>query len=170
MMSQKWVKEFGIQISERIPELAESANDFKTWTRAVYDALREVQVQYGWTISPADRCYAGEYLCDFMLFEPGYGCRIACESQWMHWGREHQPTLGWAFHKLRGVKADVKLFVFEGSDQEWLNVQETYLRNYEQLSRSETFLALRWQKDAFKRSIWSPIRDGSQESVEFENF
>jgi hypothetical protein len=83
------------------------------WTEAVYQSLTAFKREKGWKIFPPVKCYLGEYHCDFMLFEDGYGCRVACESQWQTF-RSNADELKWAFDKLRGVKSDMKLFIFEG--------------------------------------------------------
>ena len=167
----EFVVELGNFLSKEIPQLANESPSYKVWTQAVYDALCAISSQYGWAIHPKDRCYAGEYLCDFTLHEKGYGCRIACESQWQHWKGIHQGDLDWAFDKLRGVKSDIKLFIFEGTDDEWQNVIRAYLGDYDQLSTDEAYLAMRWQRDRFVNSWWIPKHDGRQtEPIVFEVF
>jgi YD repeat-containing protein len=59
-----------------------------------------------------ERPYAGEYLLDFVLWETGYGPRILCESQWQHLFGQLE-AIEWAFDKLRGVKGDIKVLIYE---------------------------------------------------------
>ena len=111
------VVELGNLLAEGIPRLAADSKSNRDWTKAVYELLKDYGSRRGWIIHPLDKCYAGEYLCDFTVFEKGYGCRIACESQWLTWRSNDQADLEWAFDKLRGVKGDIKIFVFEGTEQ-----------------------------------------------------
>lgn len=166
------LEKLGNTLAERIVFHAKMDTKFGPWTVAVYESLKEVASEQGWKIFPEERCYAGEYLCDFTLFDPDYGCRIACESQWNHTGGAgHVDVLGWAFDKLRGVKSDLKLFVFEGTDDEWLAVVAKYLDGYAQLSVGEAFLALRWNGKCFTKWRWTVGSPGMQKSpISFEKF
>jgi hypothetical protein len=138
---------------------------------AVYDALKNYAKDKGWNIYPEKTCYKGEYLCDFTLFENGYGCRIACESQWLHWSGNNPTKIEWAFEKLLGVKSDIKLFIFEGAESEWPAICDKYLTDYAQLSVDEAFLILHWQAPHFIKSWWQPKKNGKQEeSIHLEEF
>ena len=158
-MNQIDALSLALWLDEEIPKRATSYTN-GAWTVAVYDCLKEYAVGMHWKIHPAEKCYLGEYHCDFMLFEAGYGCRLACESQW----QTHRSTVGelkWAFDKLRGVKSDVKLFIFEGTDS-WQDDIREYLDGYAQLDTVETFIFLRWNHKHFERFWWKPIVSGVQ--------
>lgn len=171
MATSDFVFELDTFLAKDIPKRAAKSISNRMWTEAVYKSLTHFCERYRWSINPKERCYVGEYLCDFTLHEEGYGCRVACESQWQHWNGSHQAGLEWAFDKLRGVKSDVKLFVFEGTEEEWQGVINAYLTNYAQLSPSEAYLSLRWQGNQFVTSWWKPKQDGKQTiPINFESF
>ena len=167
------VSELAKHLCDRIPKLAEQAKSTGGWTVAVYDAFREYKsARQGWRIYPETKAKKGEYLCDFMLFEDRYGPRIACECQWWHrWG-DHLDKLGWAFDKLIGVKADVKVFVFEGETQEWERIRRKYLTDYALLSPDEAFLILKFEESerGFHASWWKPSRYGvhTEDEINFD--
>jgi len=143
----------GTMLAIQIPILANMSTSNRVWTRAVYEALKAYsRTMPGWQIYPPDKCYTAEYLCDFTLFEDGYGRRIACESQWSHWAHSQLIDMKWAFDKLRGVKADIKIFIFEGEEKNWKEVRDCYLKRYAQLSTDEAFIALHWKGDHFEKS------------------
>ncbi|SEB40875.1 hypothetical protein [Terriglobus roseus] len=153
-------------LTREIPQRAAKDNN-GAWTEAVFESLKEFALEKGWKIFPEVKCYQGEYHCDFMLFEHGYGCRLACESQW----QTHRSDVGelkWAFDKLRGVKADVKLFVFEGTDS-WQDDIREYIEGYAQLDPVETFVFMRWNEKSWKRYLWKPQVRGIQ-NVGFSPF
>ncbi len=149
------------QLAVEVPKLAASFTN-GAWTLAVYKFLTTFKESKGesWKIFPAVKCYLGEYHCDFMLFEEGYGCRLACESQWQTF-KSDPGELKWAFDKLRGVKSDVKLFVFEGLDT-WTDDLREYLEGYAQLDPVETFVFMRWNHDHWERFWWKPALAGLQ--------
>lgn len=158
-------KEDALALADRlaveVPKLAATYTN-GAWTLAVYQFLTAFKQAKGesWKIFPPVKCYLGEYHCDFMLFEEGYGCRLACESQWQTF-RSNADELKWAFDKLRGVKSDVKLFVFEGPDT-WVDDIREYLEGYAQLDPVETFVFMRWNRDHWERSWWEPTVAGLQ--------
>jgi hypothetical protein len=131
-------------------------------TLAVHNALQVHAQNNGWRIYPELKPYVGEYLCDFMLFEKGHGCRIACESQWTNVRGHHLADIEWAFEKLLGVKSDIELFIFEGSEDDWLAVQSKYLVNYAQLTTEKVFVLLRLEHGKFSKSWWLPHKNGRQ--------
>ena len=142
-----------------VPEIATSYTN-GAWSQAVYQSLTAFQQEKNWRIYPAVKPYLGEYHCDFMLFEEGYGCRLACESQWQTF-KSNPGELKWAFDKLRGVKSDVKLFIFEGPDT-WRDELRQYLEGYAQLDPIETFIFMRWNHKQWERSWWKPLTPGVQ--------
>jgi hypothetical protein len=159
------VIELARYLSDQIPKLAEQAKSTGGWTVAVYDAFNGYKnARPGWRIYPETKAKEGEYLCDFMLFQERYGPRIACECQWQHsarWG-PHSVKLAWSFDKLLGVKADIKVFVFEGETQEWESIRREYLTGYALLSPDEAFLLLKFDesKRGFHASWWKPSKCG----------
>lgn len=77
--------ELGRELSEQILQLVAGRENADAWTVAVHSALARATVRRaGWRLQPSDVPKRDEYLCDFMLMEVGYGCRVACESQWNH--------------------------------------------------------------------------------------
>lgn len=170
--NKAYVIDLGTKLGLEIPALIRNGSDDNTaWTLAVYKALKTLAKEKEWTIYPEEKCYKGEYLCDFTLFEDGYGCRIACESQWSFGIGDNNAKVDWAFDKLRGVKSDIKLFIFEGSENEWTTIRDGYLKNSAQLSTDEAFLILHWHQDRFIKSWWQPITNGKQtEAINFEVF
>lgn len=165
------VTELGRHLASTIPELAKDAKSTGHWTEAVYKSFALYRERReGWKLYPETKAKLGEFLCDFMLFEDGYGPRVACESQWWHsWGK-HADKLGWAFDKLVGVKADIKVFIYEGNEQQWAAVKNEYLKNYALLSTAEAFLVLHWDGHRFHCSWWQPTKSGVQTEVEFRSF
>jgi hypothetical protein len=143
-----------------VPEAAALKGTNRAWTEAVYGSLMTFRQERGWDIFPSEKCYRGEYHCDFTLFEKGYGCRLACESQWQTF-RSHPDELEWAFDKLRGIKSDVKLFIFEASDS-WKDEIRKYLEGYAQLDPSETFVFMRWNAAYWECFWWKPTVVGKQ--------
>jgi len=161
------IGEFAARLSERIVSHANNSPNNGPWTAAVFKSLQEVASARGWKIFPEEKPYRGEYLCDFMLFEIEYGCRIACESQWW-WDTDPLHGLEWAFDKLRGVKSDLKLFIYEGNDGDLESLVSKYLERNAQIAKGELFLALRWSKDHFENHFWIAPLDGVQPgTIEF---
>jgi hypothetical protein len=147
------------RLAVEVPRIATSFTN-GAWTEAVYQSLTAFKQEKSWKIFPPEKCYLGEYHCDFMLFEDGYGCRLACESQWQTF-RSNAGELKWAFDKLRGVKSDVKLFIFEGPDT-WRDDIREYLEGYAQLDPVETFVFMRWNHKRWELSWWKPMVAGIQ--------
>jgi hypothetical protein len=146
-------------LAASIPAAAKSPNP-RAWTTAVFDALVEFSNQRSWKLHPEERPYRGEYLTDFMLFEDDYGPRVACESQWWHIRSVHEDKLDWAFDKLRGVKADVKLFICEGELSAINAIAKKYLSNYALISSSEAFLTMTFNHGQPAAFSWLPKREG----------
>ncbi len=148
---------------ERDNQILKRLDTCSPWTLAVHQALKQFgKEQEGeWDIFPKERPCKGEYLCDFMLFEKNYGCRVACESQWDH-GADLAWEIDWAFDKLRGVKSDIKLFVYEGAEKHFRAAVEKHLVEYAQLEPTEVFVALRWKKPSFEASWFQPVKSGIQ--------
>jgi hypothetical protein len=137
------------------------------WTDAVYEALKLSASGRGWTIYPVERAKKGEYLLDFMLTEPAYGVRVACESQWFFKLNNSKASREWAFDNLIGVKGDIKLYVHEDGADEFSETATKYLSDYALLTPSEAFVDLRWDNDKFHCRWWKPASSGKQDKIEF---
>jgi len=167
------VSELARHLSDSIPKLAGNDKRAKVWTEAVHKSFSEYgKARQGWNVHPETKAKKGEYLCDFMLFEDGYGPRIACESQWLHHPRfgKHFDKLDWSFDKLRGVKADIKVFIYEEDKEDWEKIWPEYLTNYALLSPDEAFLILKFDHSFFRASWWQPSKPGvhSKGEITFE--
>lgn len=150
-------KRLAVEIPERAQKYTAGA-----WTQAVYESLKTFASEQSWNIIPPERCFKDEYHCDFMLFEKDYGCRLACESQWQT--SSNVIEIKWAFNKLRGVKSDVKLFIFEANGH-WEDDIREYLENYAQLDPIETFVFMRWHHKQWSLSWWKPKKAGVQDEA-----
>ena len=169
--TKRHISELARHLSDLIPQLAGKDNGADAWTNAVHSAFAKYsRPRPGWRIYPKTKAKKGEYLCDFMLFEDGYGPRVACESQWRHspYFGKHFDKLAWSFDKLRGVKADIKVFIFEGDDEEWRKVWQEYLMGYALLSPDEAFLILKFEHDVFRTSWWRPSKRGAHTEAEIK--
>lgn len=87
----------------------------QVYTEAVWTCFNSLRAHLGegWSLYPAAIAKGpgkagGEYLVDFMLMDGILGPRIACESEL---GRIR--NIDWALDKLRGVKSDIKILLFE---------------------------------------------------------
>jgi hypothetical protein len=106
----------GKQMQEQLPLLAAKYRPTKSgkteYTKAIWEYFDQLRLKYDWNLSPKTLPIRGrvkgEYLTDFALFDGVLGNRIACESEWGDIG-----CIKWAFDKLRAIKADIKIFVFQ---------------------------------------------------------
>jgi hypothetical protein len=144
----------------------------RAWTRAIWDSLKDLAVKHKLDLYPKDGPYKGEFLLDFVLWEPGYGPRVGIESQWQHWRLEPREALGWAFDKLLGVKGDLKVLVFDwdglNTDQlprEVENVLRERLSSYQMYSASEHYLFVWFEREQSEVFEWKPTKQTGQYSA-----
>jgi len=128
-----------------------------------------------WKIYPPQEPKAGrgkgEYLVDFSLFDAERGCRIACESDW-----GDRSSVDWAFDKLRGLKADVKILIFEAAHQKdkALAYREhfaDYLCNsHHHCPGRESYIFIQFDHGKCRIYLWQPNSNGplAPGSVNFE--
>jgi hypothetical protein len=148
----------------------------RDWTQAIWDALKDLATKSSLDLYPKDGPYKGEYLLDFVLWEPDFGPRVIVESQWQHWKLEPLKAFGWAFDKLQGVKADLKVLVF---DWDGLNAKQLpseivaklheSMCQYRMNSTSEHYLLIWFSGSQSTVFEWKPIREGkhTKEQVVF---
>jgi hypothetical protein len=172
--NERTVTELANTLTTRIPELAHS-DPKERWTHGVFEAFKEYAKSKGWKLYPENGPYKGEYLLDFVLWEAGYGPRVVCESQWQHRFRQLE-AIDWAFDKLRGVKGDVKVLIYErepGPDDtqppsEVREILEGYLMDMALLSPDEAFLFLNITASGQEAHWWKPVNPGKQDKIEFK--
>jgi len=172
--NEKNVIELAKTLTSRIPELALSDPEHR-WTRAVFEAFREIAGSKGWTHYPEHRPYKGEYHLDFVLWEEGYGPRIVCESQWLHRFGQLE-AIDWAFDKLRGVKGDIKILIYEWGGEldpsqpaaEVRQVLLRYLESFALLSIDEAFLFIDITDKGQWAYWWQPATSGRQNGIQFK--
>lgn len=151
-----------------------SGDTNKNWTTAIWRFFRKFAENKRWKLYPESQPYKGEYLVDFILFEDDYGPRIACESQWSHWRRDPKESIDWAFDKLRGVKADVKLLLYEwerkpddgNPDEPIRKIFTSYLSNNALITNSEAFAFIQYDGDTPYAYWWKPTRSGRHSEYE----
>lgn len=146
----------------------------RDWTQAIWDALKELAKSLRFDLYPGNKPYKGEYLLDFVLWEPDFGPRVLIESQWQHWKLDNLEAIGWAFDKLQGVKGDLKVLVFEwdGLNDDHLpsevlaKLRERMCR-YQLNSPSEHYLLIWFSGAESEVFEWSPTQTGSHKEVRF---
>ncbi len=166
------------ELREQLPRLANptTGSGRSEWTRAIWQYLHQKQQdEYPtWTLYPSGEPIkgrvAGEYLVDFCLFDPTRGCRIACESEWGDIGR-----IDWGFDKLRSVKADLKILIFQASHDAVSESTEIFERIKSYLCAShhhhpghEFYLFLQFDEDQAKLFIWEPTTTGPYDEIVIE--
>jgi hypothetical protein len=139
------------------------------WTKAVwhcFDILRR-EMWPDWTLYPDQPARGagrakGEYLADFMLMDDKFGPRIACESELGNIGK-----IDWSFDKLRGVKADIKILIFEMTFTDDAMLPESvskmisgYLANHAHFLPNEYFLLLQLSGNKTRSFVWEAIERG----------
>lgn len=141
----------------------------EVYTKAVWQCFSNLRTQLGegWRLYPASigkgaGKASGEYLVDFMLMDETFGPRIACESE-----LGSARNIDWALDKLRGVKSDVKILVFEddfaqegGLPPRVAELARQYLANFGHYLSSEYFLFIQLSQNACKCFLWSPPSRG----------
>jgi hypothetical protein len=161
----------GRQMREQLPILAtkyQQTNSGKTeYTKAIWEYFEQLRKNYGWIMSPATPPIRGrvkgEYLTDFALYDGILGNRLACESEWGDIG-----CIEWAFDKLRAVKADIKVFIFQ-----WGHSRDGKLpAPIEKIFKSslascghhhpghEIYLFMQFDGEAATLFLWEPIVSG----------
>ena len=147
------------------------------WTRAVWHCFDALRSELGptWSLYPRELGEGsgrtkGEYLVDFMLMDRSIGPRIACESEL---GKIRD--IDWAFDKLRGVKADVKvlLFEFDFTDDSKLpptvgDIVTGYLSKHGHFLPDEHFLLIQLTGDKARSFVWSPAQRGPYHANEIK--
>jgi hypothetical protein len=142
----------------------ETASGRTKWTRAVWQYFDTYYREaHNWDLYPKTKPVkgrvAGEYMTDFALID-GRGYRIACESQW----GEGLDQIDWAFDKLRAVKAEIKILIFErkhdSSGQmpaDVSNMVKGYIAECgNHHAGHEFYLFLQFSGDMAKLYIWEP--------------
>ncbi len=176
-------KDFAVELLRRLhKEISISTpTTNRQWTDVLWKFFNKYKSgrRPKWTMFPKERARKGEYLVDFILFEEGYGPRIAVESEWQYW-RHKKPLdrIDWAFDKVRGVKADVKLLVYEWKtppssgepDRQVRKRIVQYLENYALLTPKEAFVFLQYTGDRPYGYWWQPRHEGihSEEEIKFQ--
>ena len=188
--SERTVVSLARMLGQSIPEFLRVDPDC-TWTWAVWRAFErirsnpggEIELDHGnalaygrseWALWPQKGPYKGEYLLDFVLWESGYGPRILCESQWHH-GFSAIGAIDWAFDKLRCVKGDIKVLIYEVSEQPngsqppdtVAEIVTGYLKELALLSNEEAFLLLNFNDHQKWAHWWKPVSSGSPAEIRF---
>jgi hypothetical protein len=139
----------------------------RDWTRAIWESLKKLAGSRGFDLYPMKEPYKGEYLLDFILWEPGYGPRVGIESQWQHWRLKPLDAVGWAFDKLQGVKGDLKVLIFDwdGLNADHLprdveNMLHDRLCKYQMHSPSEHYFLVWFEKEESEVFEWKPKHTG----------
>lgn len=169
-------REEAIQIArdlgKQLPQLVKqkSVSGRTEWTKAIWCFFKKMQEDYPtWILYPSGEPIkgrvAGEYMVDFCLYDPQRGIRIACESEWGDIGR-----IDWGFDKLRSIKADLKILIFQASHSPIDGVDEakdifarieSYLCSSHHHHRDrEFYLFLQWDHDQVKLFRWEPEHEG----------
>ena len=163
----------GKDMCDALPGLAEGFGASKSWkkeyTRAVwryFDDLRKTKTPH-WILwpkhPPTGGKVKGEYLTDFSLCDDELGYRIACESEWGGY-----KSIEWAFDKLRAVKADTKILIFQ--DRHNVNgrlpdrIQRLFTTNFAKCAHHhpghETYLFIQFQGNKPRLFVWTPSECG----------
>jgi hypothetical protein len=165
-------------MASALPNLAKKNPATRTgrteWTRAIWRYFDEqFRQKYGWDLYPKSEPIKGrvdgEFVTDFSLFDNRRGYRIACESEWGDIDR-----IDWAFDKLRSVKAELKILIFESghTDEEEFPLEigkriRNYLANCGQHNVGrEFYLFLQFEEERSRLYLWEPT---SPEPCEPEN-
>lgn len=147
------------------------------WTKAVWHCFEALRVELGsnWSLYPKEPGKGpgrakGEYLADFLLMDETYGPRIACESELGDSGK-----LDWSFDKLRGLKADIKMFIFEMdfTDTGRLPVAvdemvRVYLADHGHFLPNEHFLLVQLSSNMTRCFHWEPSTRGPYKAKDIE--
>lgn len=188
--TERTVVSLARMLAQSIPEFLRVDPD-STWTWAVWRAFERIRANprgeikldhvnalasgYSeWALWPQKGPYKGEYLLDFVLWESGYGPRILCESQWQHRFSAYG-AIDWAFDKLRCVKGDIKVLIYEVSEQPngsqppdtVSKIVTNYLKDLALLSDEEAFLLLNFNSHQKWAHWWKPTSSGRPTEIRF---
>ncbi|MBS1821698.1 MAG: hypothetical protein JST61_06950 [Acidobacteria bacterium] len=170
-------------MQEKLPVLAkrypQTPKGRKEWTKAVWQYFEDFRKtkEPQWTLWPQELPKSGkvkgEYLTDFSLCDEYIGYRIACESEWGGFDR-----IKWAFDKLRAVKADLKILIFEEphtkDDALPKRIEEEFSSSLAMSGHHhpghEVYLFIQFDQDKSKLFFWEPTTSGpsSQKDIRFE--
>jgi hypothetical protein len=160
--------EIGKQMQQHLPILAKdhapTGSGRLGYTKAIWHYFDKLRTANDWGFSPKT-CPTGgkakgEYLTDFALYDDKIGNRIACESEW-----EGIQKIQWAFDKLKGVKGDLKILVF----QEGFTADGTLPANVDDLLRQglansghhhpghEFYLFIQFDREQSRLYLWEPL-------------
>jgi hypothetical protein len=162
-------------MSEKLPGLAErlakkhgmTRSGKKEYTKAIWHYLEDLRKTRGWTLwpkkPPIGGRVKGEYLTDFSLCDEDLGYRIACESEWGNF-----KCIEWAFDKLRAVKADTKVLIFQAphtNDGRLPDeISKLFRGNFAKCGHHhpnhEVYVFIQFDGDSSKCFIWTPTKSG----------
>jgi hypothetical protein len=137
------------------------------WTKAIWDYFDCLRTNYDWGFAPENQpTYGkakGEFLTDFALFDERFGNRVICESEWGNIGR-----IQGAFDKLREVKGDLKIIVFQFKFEGERRLPDKLERLFKQSLASsghhhpghEFYLFIQFEGDESRLFLWEPISSG----------
>jgi hypothetical protein len=175
------VIDIGRQMRAKLPGLAKryppTASGRSEWTRAVWSYFQEFRLKYGWMLYPEappnGGKVKGEFLTDFALFDGRIGCRIACESEWGNLGR-----VQWAFDKLRSVKADLKILIFQdghaNGNKLSIHFESLFKESLSMCAHHhpghEIYLFIQFDREEANLFLWEPTSNGpfSKEQIQIE--
>lgn len=177
MVSEDVLRDLASRIGSELPRFAmecseKSKSERPEWTWGVWkfwDSYRRSETMKRgriWELCPEEP-RKGEYLVDFMLFEKGYGPRIACESEW----EESPDEVLWDFEKLTGVKSDIKVLIHDCQSGDLLKKLSGAIPGNANalVSPREGFLIVGFEGDRVRESRWwIPDREGPFEIEEIE--
>jgi hypothetical protein len=165
------------KLSSFLPSDVSTASGRSEWTRAIWNYFTSLSKENEWKlypeISPQRGRVAGEYLVDFAIFDTTRGCRIACESEW-----GDIDGIDWAFDKLRAMKADLKILVFQlrhesgGFPVELSKRIKSYLAcSHHHHPGHEFYIFLQLEGSNAKAFLWEPKCTGplSRKEIELES-
>jgi len=187
MANEQAIRDLAEQIGRRVKKLAENyaetypyrktPSERREWTWAVgrfWEEYCQSKSQEGgppWELCARDHATKekGEYLVDFMLFQEGYGPRIACESEW----GMSPAGIQWDFEKLAGVKSDIKVLVHQCRFEQIERRLKEAIRDTvgAHVSPSEAFLVMGFESETKPEACWwIPDRNGpfTLKDIEFQ--
>lgn len=172
--NKKEVIKLATELGRDIPSVARDGSS-RAWTQAVWECFRNIGKNRSWLLYPDNQPYSGEFLVDFVLWDTNYGPRVVCESQWQH-RFSGIDAIDWAFDKLRCVKGDIKVLLYEWSEpstgaappKKVADILERYLKQMELFSTDEAFLFMNFSKGVPWAHWWKPEQSGIPEHIDFK--